>query len=195
MLSDEHWAVYLAAWVTTELDVRSVNAIVGHGHAAFAALLATQRLMVEDSVIIIDPAIQSIMPILEEPARTRLYAALQSEEAQSKLAAMFESIAHEELQALQQTGRLTEENTKHFVEAIITPSEFHDPRLFSLVRKVVIERLSRAFSEGVQLRPPPLGTDFPGIASGLSSKLHVALTANSAIGRLGLRSGTTGGVS
>lgn len=188
ILSDPHWAVHLADWITAESGIRSVNAVVSHGHAAFGALLLAERRMVSDSVIIIDPAIPSIMPTLREPTRSRLYTTLQSEEAQGKLAAMFESIPPEELQALRQAGRLSEASTKRFVEAIVTAAEFDDRALYSLVKGIATERLSRAFSDGIQLRPPSSGTDFPSIASSLSSRLHVALTARSAVGRLDLRS-------
>lgn len=187
ILSGEHWAVYLTDWIAAQPELGSVNAVVGHGHAAFAALLVADRGMVGDSVIIIDPEISSIVQPLSDSVQARMYTVFQSEEVQTKLAAMFEALDPEDLQALRRTGRLSEEGTERFTEAILAPAEIDHPELRSLAKDVVTERLSRAFSEGVQLQPPKLGIDFPGIASRLGSKLHIALTADSVIERLELR--------
>ncbi|WP_460499322.1 hypothetical protein [Glycomyces tarimensis] len=138
-------------------------------------------------MIVIDPTIASLIHTMGASARERIFEELEREESQEKLARMFASVPQEELRMFQQTGRLSQGNAEQFIDSFLTADDFNDTELFALVKEMVAERLSRAFAEGVQLRPTPLGIDFPGIASQLGAKLHIVLSERTAIDRLGLR--------
>jgi hypothetical protein len=187
MLSDEHWAVHAADWIIDAQKVRSAGAIVCHGHAAVAGLEIAARGFTGGPVIVIDPAVAALVPALGASIREKMYEELEREESQDKLARMFGSMPPEALAVFRRTGRLSPQDTERFIDSFLTADDFVDATLFSLVKAMVTERLSRAFAEGVQVRQTPLRTDYPRIAARLGTRLHLVLSARTTIDRLGLR--------